>query len=120
MMLGMCGFYSPNPSTELGFDLPVDIQDGQILEATWRRWLDHDPIVKIEQSKIQDNLGALKTLFIDCGNRDQYFLQFGSRQLVKKLKSAGVKHTYSEFDDNHSGTSYRYDESLPVLAAAIS
>jgi len=119
MMLGMCGFYSPNPKTELGFDLPIDIQDGKINEETWRRWLDHDPIVKIEQTKIQDNLGALKTLFIDCGNRDQYFLQFGSRQLVKKLKAAGVKHTYGEFDDNHSGTSYRYDESLPLLAAAI-
>lgn len=120
MMLGMCGFYSPNTNTELGFDLPIDIQYGKILEDTWNRWLEHDPVQRIEQKKTQDNLGNLKKLFIDCGNRDQYFLQYGSRQLVKKLKSAGVQHTYSEFDDNHSGTGYRYDESLPLLATAIS
>ena len=120
MMLGMCGFYSPNTHTELGFDLPVDIQDGHILEKTWQRWLDHDPVVRVDQASIQNNLGSLKTLFIDCGNRDQYFLQYGARQLIKKLKASGVPHMYSEFDDNHSGTSYRYDESLPLLATAIS
>jgi enterochelin esterase-like enzyme len=120
MILGMCGFYSPNKNSELGFDLPINLQDGEVLEDTWKRWVDHDPVIKIDQSHAQDHLGSLRELFIDCGSRDQYFLQYGSRQLSKKLKTAGITHSYSEFDDNHSGTSYRYDESLPALAAAIS
>jgi len=120
MMLGMCAFYSPHPGTELGFDLPIDINDGRILENIWSRWMEQDPITRLDTKPQQDSLGSLKALFIDCGNRDQYFLQYGSRQLVSKLKKLGIKHQYSEFDDNHSGTSYRYDDSLPVLAAAIS
>lgn len=120
MMLGMCAFYSPNPNSELGFDVPIDIVDGRLIEDTWKQWENHDPLVRIDNKQAQDNLGSLSKLFIDCGNRDQYFLQYGSRQLIKKLKSAGIQHMYSEFDDNHSGTAYRYDQSLPVLASAIS
>ena len=119
MMLGMCAFYSPNPNTEVGFDLPINLQDGRTLEDIWEKWTEHDPVTKIDQKKCQDRLGTLKKLFIDCGNRDQYFLQYGSRQLRDKLKKAGISHIYSEFDDNHSGTAYRYDESLPILANAV-
>lgn len=120
MMLGMCAFYSPNVNNPVGFDLPISIKDGAILEDVWQRWLAHDPIVMIEQMRTQERLGALKCLFIDCGNRDQYFLQFGARQFTKKLKTFGIPHIYQEFEDNHSGTSYRYDESLPKIVEAIS
>jgi enterochelin esterase family protein len=120
MMLGMCAFYSPNVNNPVGFDLPISIKDGAIREDVWQRWLAHDPIVMIEQMRTQERLGALKCLFLDCGNRDQYFLQFGARQFTKRLKAFGIPHIYQEFEDNHSGTSYRYDESLPKIVEAIS
>jgi enterochelin esterase family protein len=119
MMLGMCAFYSPNPRTSLGFDVPISIRNGEIIEPIWQRWIEHDPLNRIENQKVTDRLGRLKSLFIDCGNRDQYFLQYGSRQFSAKAKDLGIPHTYQEFDDNHSGTSYRYDESLPILVNAI-
>ena len=120
MLLGMCAFYSPNPDSPHGFDLPISLRTGELLEPVWQRWRSHDPLELIEHAAVQDRLGKLKHLFIDCGNRDQYFLQFGSRQLVAKLKKIGISHNYSEFDDNHSGTAYRYDVSLPKLLNAIS
>lgn len=119
MMLGMCAFYSPNPDVPVGFDLPITIRNGEIIDHVWQRWIQHDPLTRISSQSVQDRLGTLKSLFIDCGNRDQYFLQYGARQFSKQLSAVGVRHFYGEFDDNHSGTSYRFDESLPRLASAI-
>ncbi len=120
MMLGMCAFYSPNKATPLGFDIPISIRNGEIIEPIWQRWLDHDPLTRLDHQHAVDRLGRLKALYMDCGNRDQYFLQYGARQFSAKAEQLGIKHTYAEFDDNHSGTSYRFDESLPRLLTAIS
>lgn len=120
MLLGMCAFYSPNPASSQGFDLPISLRNGELQEPVWRSWLSHDPVEMVERPEVQDRLGKLKHLFIDCGNRDQYFLQFGSRQLIAKFQKMGIAHNYSEFDDNHSGTAYRYDVSLPKLLNVIS
>ena len=38
-----------------------------------------------------------------------------ARLLSARLSAAGVRHTYEEFDDNHSGIDYRMDVSLPIL-----
>lgn len=119
MMLGMCAFYSPNRHLPWGFDLPIDLKTAEIHEQVWSRWLAHDPVERLKDSSVVDRLGSLGQLYIDCGNRDQYFLQYGSRRLTKILKQAAVKHSYAEFDDNHSGTSYRYDESLPKLLSVL-
>jgi enterochelin esterase-like enzyme len=119
MMLGMCAFYSPNPDTHAGFDLPISLRNGEIIEPIWAKWMSHDPLERIKSSIVQERLGKLKRLFIDCGNRDQYFLQYGARQLNAKLKTLGISHTYGEYDDNHSGTAYRFDESLPQLLSVL-
>jgi len=39
---------------------------------------------------------------------------------VRRLNELGIAHRYEEFPDNHSGVDYRMDESLPVLAKALS
>jgi pimeloyl-ACP methyl ester carboxylesterase len=119
MLLGMAAFYSPNPNSELGYDLPIDLKSGAVKEDVYGRWLQHDPLVRVQMPGVSDKLRNLKMLFIDCGNKDQYFLQYGSRQLVQKLKTLGISHEYQEFDDNHSGTNYRYDVSLPKLLKAV-
>lgn len=119
MLLGMSAFYSPNLRNPCGFDLPIDLRTAIIREDVYTRWSAHDPLERIQSSVCQDRLGNLKMLFIDCGNKDQYFLQYGSRQLSRYLKDHAIPHVYQEFDDNHSGTAYRYDESLPQLASAI-
>lgn len=117
MLLAMAGFYSPNPHTATGFELPIDLENGEIREEIWAEWLAHDPVQRID--KTYQHLQTLKVCFLDCGGKDQYYLHLGARQLVKRLKKWGVSHCYEEFDDNHSGTQYRFDVSLPILAAAI-
>lgn len=48
-----------------------------------------------------------------------YRLQYGARILAQPLREAGVPHEHQEFDDGHSGISYRFRESLGRLARAL-
>ena len=53
------------------------------------------------------------------GDRDQFNLTFGARQLHRALTRLGVPHRYEEFPDDHSSVDYRMDESLPFIARAL-
>lgn len=117
MFIAMAASYDPDPDVPLGFHLPMDLYTGERDEARWRRWLEHDPVELVE--RYGDNLRSLKLLYIDCGDRDQYNLHYGSRLLTRRLEAAGIPHHYEEFDDNHSSVDYRMDVSLPMLAKAI-
>ena len=119
MLLGMAATYSPNLHTSEGFEIPIDLRSGVIDDEVWEKWRQHDPVVMLENEKNQEALRQVDMLYIECGNRDQYNLLYGARQLVDRLTSLGIDHRYLEFDDNHSGTSYRYDVSLPMLFEAI-
>lgn len=117
MLIGMGATYSPNEASPDGFDLPLELRSGRLLNDVWNRWAEHDPLQRCETH--QEGLRKLGMLYIECGNRDQYNLQYGARQFADKLKKYAISHTYLEFDDNHSGTSYRYDVSLPLLLKAL-
>lgn len=114
MLIAMAGFYSSNAN---GFDLPIDLYTGQRIEAVWKRWLDADPVYRID--RLGDALVGLKYMYLECGLRDQYHLLYGARRLHQKLQQRGIEHQYEEFDDDHSGTDYRYDVSLPAMIAAL-
>ncbi len=109
MLVGYSAFYSGNEKGELCF--PADLKTAELNEH-WQKWLAHDPLVRVDQSA--DALKKLDLLYLDCGNRDQYYLQYGMRQLVKKLSDQSIEHSVFEFDDNHSGTEYRFDVSLKL------
>jgi S-formylglutathione hydrolase FrmB len=118
MNLCMAASYDPDPEAPNGFKIPFNMETGELLKARWQRWLKHDPINLV--TRYAKNLKGLRGLFIDCGWRDQYHIQFGSRILSKRLQEAGVKHVYEEFDDTHSGIDYRMDASLPFLYRSLS
>ena len=118
-IFAMAAHYSPNSNSEnMGVDLPFDIETGEMLERVWNRWLACDPVRMIE--KYRSNLKKLKLIFIDCGTRDEYNLQWGARILHSKLKKMNIKHYYEEFDDGHMNINYRYDISLPMVYSVLS
>ena len=118
MVIAMAATYDPDPSTALGYHLPVDLETGELKEERWQKWLAHDPVEIVEEHA--EALRSLRALFIDCGSRDQYRLHHGARILHRKLETLGVPHVYEEFPDNHSSLDYRLDESLPRLAKVLS
>jgi enterochelin esterase family protein len=58
-------------------------------------------------------------IFVDAGTRDEHNLDLGARIFVRRLRALGIGCEHEEFDDGHRGTAYRYEVSLPKLAAAI-
>jgi len=64
-------------------------------------------------------LRSLRLLFVDCGTRDEYFLQYGARRFARAAQREEIPLEREEYDDGHRGTSYRYDVALPRLVKAL-
>jgi S-formylglutathione hydrolase FrmB len=112
--IGMSACYSPNPESDLGFDLPFDLETGEIREDVWEKWLEHDPVRLVEKSV--ENLKSLRLLYIDAGTKDEFALDLGARILCKRLKDFDIPHIHEEFDDGHFNISYRYNRSLELIS----
>jgi S-formylglutathione hydrolase FrmB len=117
MNLCMAATYDPDPRAPNGFRLPFNLESGELIPARWKRWQANDPINLVGQYR--SNLQSMRGIYIDCGWRDQYHIHYGSRLLSARLAAAGIRHTYEEFDDNHSDIDYRMDVSLPFLTRAL-
>ena len=117
MNVCMAATYDPDPTTRLGFRLPFHLETGELIAGRWKRWLGHDPVNLVDRYRA--NLKSLRGIYLDCGWRDQYHIHYGMRILSKRLARAGVRHTYEEFDDDHSDVDYRMDVSLPFLYRAL-
>ena len=117
MNLCMAATYDPDPKAPLGFRVPFNLETGESIVQRWRAWQRHDPINLV--SRYRDNLKTLRGIYIDCGWRDQFHIHYGARILSARLSAARIKHTYEEFDDNHSDIDYRMDVSLPFLYKAL-
>lgn len=114
-LVAMAQAYSANPDGS--YDLPIDLETGEIRDAVWTRWLESDPVYMVE--RYAASLRQMKVIYIECGSKDQWYLQYGARILHRRLTALGITHEHQEFDDNHSSINYRYVESLRRLAAAL-
>ena len=117
MVLCLAASYSPSPGAALNLELPFDTRTARLRQEVWSRWLEFDP-VHYGPGQL-DALGKLRALWLDAGNRDQYFIQYGTREFAARLAEAGIAHHYEEFDGNHSGMDWRLDHSLPWLLARM-
>jgi enterochelin esterase family protein len=115
--IGMSACYSPNENSELGFDLPFDLETGEVRYDVWERWLTHDPVRLVE--KHREDLKTLKLLYIDAGTRDEFALDLGARILCKRLKDFDVPFVHEEFDDGHMQIAYRQNRSLELISQNI-
>ncbi|RPI93294.1 MAG: esterase, partial [Chloroflexi bacterium] len=111
--------YGSNPDSPHGFDLPIDPDTGVLSRTVWARWLEHDPIRKLDNPRYVDTLRKMRAIFIDAGVYDEYQLQVGARLLHQRLDQLHIPHTYEEYPDGHRGTHYRYANSLARLYEAL-
>lgn len=115
--LAMAACYSPDPDAALGFALPVDLATGARIESVWRRWLAFDPLHAVAEHAA--NLKRLRLLHLECGLRDEYHLQWGTRRLAQRLRELGVPHRHEEHEGGHRGLDHRLLALLPKLVAAL-
>jgi len=117
MMLAMASAYAPDPSAPHGFALPFDLETGALVPAVWARFKAWDPVELIATHA--QALRRLALVYLDAGTRDEWGLDLAARIMAARLRGIGVAVEHEEFDDGHRGTAYRYEVSLPKLAAVL-
>jgi S-formylglutathione hydrolase FrmB len=115
--VAMAACYSPNPSAPHGFDLPFNLETGELRADIWARWLEHDPVYLVD--KCADALRSLRLIYLDAGLRDEFNLQFGARIFCERLQAHGIAFVHEEFDDGHMNIQYRYDVSFKAISDAM-
>lgn len=110
-ILAMAACYS-------GGKVPCDPKTATLDPALWKKWLEFDPVEAAPRKAAA--LKKLRTLFFDCGRRDEFFLQYGARRLALALEKAGVPHVHEEHDAGHFDMNERYDRSLALLSKRLS
>jgi S-formylglutathione hydrolase FrmB len=99
--------------------LPYDTDTGELRPEIWERWLAWDPVRMVAGHA--DALRSLKAIYIDCGKRDQFYLDLGAEAFRRELEAIGISDYFFElFDATHTGIEYRYPLSLAYLAERLS
>ena len=112
----MAACYSANDDGSV--DLPFEPETGKLREDVWARWLAWDPVRMAEHHA--DALRGLRAIYIDSGNRDQFFLDLGAQAFRLELERLGVTDVFFElFDGTHSSVEYRYPLALRYLAERL-
>ena len=120
-ILCMACAYSPDALAKpIPARLPINFDTGEVDLRVFERWLAFDPLHQVKEPAKLEALRKLEWLYIDCGNRDEYNLQYGARRMSTALKLANVAHVYEEFSGGHGGTRYRWDTSLLAMAKKLS
>lgn len=110
---GMAACYSPL-GHDGGFQLPLDTRTGAKNVDLWKRWLAHDPLHFLPQRL--NELRKLSGIHLDVGNKDNFHLQYGARQISDLLNKNNITHDYVEFDGNHFDIGERRPEVWKWLA----
>jgi S-formylglutathione hydrolase FrmB len=116
-MLAYAAAYSPRAATAFEFDLPFDRATGELRDDVFARWLAYDPAERVATHRAE--LARLRLRYLDCGRHDEYNLDVGARVVARRIRDLGLEVRHEEFDDDHRNVNYRYEISLPALAAAL-
>ena len=119
--IGMASCYSPDAggfkTKGYNFDLPFDLNTGELDKKVFDKWLKHDPIRLVD--KYSSNLKKLKLIYLDAGIFDEYNLNIGARIFCNKLKKKKINYTHEEFKAGHMNITYRYDRTFGVISDNI-
>ncbi len=116
-MLAYAAAYSPRSAKAFDLDLPFEKETGALSDQVFARWLAFDPAERVAGRRAE--LGRLRLRYLDCGRRDEYNLDVGARVVAQRIRDLGLEVRHEEFDDDHRNVGYRYELSLPALAAVL-
>jgi enterochelin esterase-like enzyme len=95
-----------------GFDFPLDLGTGALVDETWQRWLQRDPVRMMAEPKHQAALRSMRAIFIDGGTHDEHLLNLAARQMSARLGDAGITHVHEEYDGGHGNTPHRWERAV--------
>ena len=89
--MGLC--YAPLENGEPVW--PIDPETGLVIESIWAEWSKWDPLVFLSKRKLASSF------YLDAGDRDQFQLQYGTRQIRDLLRKQGADVTWVGFEGTH-------------------
>lgn len=116
-VLAAAAAYSPDRTTFPFAQIPMNPATGELRDDIWSRWLEQDPLRRIDGSAAA--LQRMSLIYVDAGSKDEHGLHFAARALSDTLTQRGLPVRYEEFDGGHRGTSWRYEISLPQIVEAL-
>lgn len=116
-VLAAAAAYSPDTANFPHAHIPMDPATGELRADVWAKWLEQDPLRRIDASTAA--LRAMSLIYVDAGNRDEHGLHFAARTLNDELSKRGLPVHYDEYEGGHRGTSWRYEVSLPQIVDAL-
>jgi S-formylglutathione hydrolase FrmB len=117
MVVGCAAAYSPRSREAFDIDLPFDEKTGELRDDVFSRWLAFDPVERV--ARHGEQLQRLRLRYLDCGRSDEYGLDVGARLVAQRIRDLGLEVRHEEFPDDHRNVGYRYEVSLPALAAVL-
>ncbi len=95
--------------------LPYDVATAQVIPELWERWLEWDYPTLVPRHA--DALRGLRAIYVDCGTRDEWYLDLTAEWLRRELTALPVRDLHVElFDATHLAIEYRYPIGLRYLA----
>jgi len=113
--LGVAAAFSPGEDGRPV--LPFDPRSGVIRAEVWERWLAWDPVRMVEA--YVDPLLSLRAVWIDAGDKDDFYLDLGAQAFRDELARIGVppeRVFFEIFPATHASIDYRYPKALAWLA----
>lgn len=101
--------------------LPFD-DVGALVPEVWERWLAWDPVLMAGKPQYAQALRSMRAVWIDAGNRDEYYLDFGATAFRRAVAAAGVPDDrvhFELFDAGHGAIEYRYPLALTWLCTEL-
>jgi S-formylglutathione hydrolase FrmB len=98
--------------------VPFDPRTGRLIPEVWERWLARDPVRMAPRHA--EALRSMRGIYIDAGNRDEWYLDLGARAFADELDALDVEYAFELFDAGHGDIEYRYPKALAFLAERLS
>jgi pimeloyl-ACP methyl ester carboxylesterase len=98
--------------------LPYDPATAEVIPELWERWLEWDYPTLVPRHA--DALREMKAIYVDCGTRDEWYLDLTVEWLRRRLTALPVRDLHVElFDATHVAIEYRYPLGLRYLAERL-
>ncbi len=118
-LLAMASCYSPSPSGDGSFDLPIDLETGAPVPEVWRRWLGFDPVRRLSHPTTVRSLQRLRLLQVTASTSDEFNLDLGARWYVREARRRGLRIRHEEFDGGHFDRTPRFEAIFRSVTRAL-
>lgn len=108
--------YTPDPNRPGKPLIPFD-DVGRPIEAVWSRWLANDPVRMAADHA--ETLARMRTIYLDAGLHDEFFLDLGATALSIELARLGIPHSLELFEGNHDSVDDRIPATIGQLVRAL-